>query len=439
VGTGTVRDRMLDPFTLEGRPRPVTRAQHAWQVYDPARKEKGGVRWHTVEGPSVLKRRGLYYEMFSGGNWKNVTYGVSYATARSLEDSGEWTQHADGARLLPVLRTVPGRVLGPGHNSVVLGPDQRQLFCVYHRWSRPSGERVLCIDRLGWAGTRLLVLGPSDGPVEAPLKATRLLRPVKGEVLPLPAPACLLHWTASPPLRVELGAGSQSVWTCRLDGELRVQDDVRPRAAAGPADLRLELSGRHLRLELHGEGMRWEGELAATPETLLFLEGGGRAAVTLGFEDVFGEGGRSPSLLGWREASGRWSLGAEGLACEGQGEILRETGVVPAEVVVSARAQAGGGYGLRLGDGLWLRISAEGTGYRLDGPGLGRPLPRAFAGEDFQQLRLHLDALSTRVFWERTFLGTLPALDSPQPITLLGHGGAIFDAARVTARPEEQA
>src|ERR1043165_3775684 len=43
IGTGTVVDRMVDWFTLEGNPRPVTRAKFDWQVYDPARKEKGGV------------------------------------------------------------------------------------------------------------------------------------------------------------------------------------------------------------------------------------------------------------------------------------------------------------------------------------------------------------------------------------------------------------
>src|SRR5204862_1211847 len=72
VGTGTVVDRMLDPFPLAGNPRPVTRAKYDWQVYDPARREKGGDRWHTVEGPVVPKRTGTYFELFSGGNWPNT-------------------------------------------------------------------------------------------------------------------------------------------------------------------------------------------------------------------------------------------------------------------------------------------------------------------------------------------------------------------------------
>ncbi|MFN2481063.1 MAG: glycoside hydrolase family 43 protein, partial [Pyrinomonadaceae bacterium] len=168
VGTGTVVDRMIDDFTLEGRPLPVTRARFDWQVYDPARKEKGGVRWHTVEGPFVLERKGRYYEMFSGGNWQNVSYGVSYATSESVLRDGEWEQHADGEKVLPILRTIPGSVVGPGHNSVVIGPDNRQLFCVYHRWADEG--RVLAIDRMEFVGDSLVVLGPTTTPQHAPVK-----------------------------------------------------------------------------------------------------------------------------------------------------------------------------------------------------------------------------------------------------------------------------
>ncbi|HEV2705122.1 MAG TPA: glycoside hydrolase family 43 protein [Pyrinomonadaceae bacterium] len=170
IGTGTVRDLMLDPFTLAGRPVPVTRARYDWQVYDPVRKEKGGVRWHTVEGPTVLKHKGRYYEMFSGGNWQNTTYGVSFASSERVDDPREWAQLCDGESVLPILRTVPGRVIGPGHNSVVRGPDNRQLFCVYHRWAEAG--RVMAIDRLDWVGDGMIVLGPSTTPQPAPLTPT---------------------------------------------------------------------------------------------------------------------------------------------------------------------------------------------------------------------------------------------------------------------------
>lgn len=167
IGTGTVVDRMLDPFTLAGNPRPVTRAKYDWQVYDPQRKEKGGVRWHTVEGPTVLKRKGKYYEMFSGGNWHNVSYGVSFAVTGDINSDDEWQQYSDGTETLPILRTIPDCVIGPGHNSVIRGPNNRELYCVYHSWV--DGERVLSIDRMDFAGGgRLFVAGPTFIPQPVP-------------------------------------------------------------------------------------------------------------------------------------------------------------------------------------------------------------------------------------------------------------------------------
>ena len=171
IGTGTVVDRMLDPLTLEGHPRPVTRARYDWQVYDPARKEKGGVRWYTVEGPTVLKRKGKYFEMFSGGNWQNKSYGVSFAVTDDISREEEWAQYCDGDKIFPILRTIPDKVVGPGHNSVVRGPNNRELYCIYHRWT--DAGRVLSIDRMGFAGDRIFVAGPTTVTQIAPFKPDR--------------------------------------------------------------------------------------------------------------------------------------------------------------------------------------------------------------------------------------------------------------------------
>lgn len=168
IGTGTVVDRMIDWYTLEGNPRPVTRARYDWQVYDPQRKEKGGVRWHTVEGPAVLKRKGLYYEMFSGGNWQNTSYGVSFAVTDDLHRPDEWLQFSDGENVLPILRTIPDIVVGPGHNSIVRGPNNRELYCVYHRWT--DAGRVMAVDRMDFAGSRIFVTGATNTPQPEPFR-----------------------------------------------------------------------------------------------------------------------------------------------------------------------------------------------------------------------------------------------------------------------------
>ncbi|MEJ7713759.1 MAG: glycoside hydrolase family 43 protein [Pyrinomonadaceae bacterium] len=169
IGTGTVCDQMIDLFTLAGNARPVTRAHMIGKFMIPQRAEKKASAGIRSRGPTVLKHKGRYYQMFSGGNWKNLSYGVSYASSENIETVDEWKQVADGERVLPILRTVPGSVIGPGHNSVIRGPDNRQLFCVYHFWPPGSTDRVMAVDRLEWAGERLIIIGPTVEPQPAPL------------------------------------------------------------------------------------------------------------------------------------------------------------------------------------------------------------------------------------------------------------------------------
>ncbi len=168
IGTGTVVDTLTDWFRLGGDPVPVTRAKYDWQVYDPERKEKGGVRWHTVEGPAVIKRKNRYFEMFSGGNWQNTSYGVSFASSDNLINAEEWEQFSDGDKTLPILLTNPERVIGPGHNSIIRGPNNRELYCVYHSWTDQG--RVMAIDRMDFAGNRIFVHGATYSPQIAPFR-----------------------------------------------------------------------------------------------------------------------------------------------------------------------------------------------------------------------------------------------------------------------------
>lgn len=178
IGTGTVVDKMLDWFELEGKPKPVTRASFDWQMYDPQRVEKGGVRWHTVEGPTVFKNKNKYFQMFSGGNWKNSTYGVGFATSDTVANSDEWLQSIDGESVFPILKTVPERVIGPGHNSAVTGPNGRELFCVYHSWV--GDARVMSIDRMDFVADRLFVNGPTVEPQAVPFRPSLTLESLAG-------------------------------------------------------------------------------------------------------------------------------------------------------------------------------------------------------------------------------------------------------------------
>jgi GH43 family beta-xylosidase len=370
IGTGTVRDLMLDPFTLAGHPVPVTRARYDWQVYDPARKEKGGVRWHTVEGPTVLKHKGRYYEMFSGGNWQNTTYGVSFASAERVDDPREWEQLCDGARVLPILRTLPGRVVGPGHNSVVRGPDNRQLFCVYHLWAEAG--RVMAIDRLDWVGDAMTVLGPTTTPQPAPLaptfedffddgraslgegwqRAGGRWRVGGGEAVQEDASAetaearCL---TAAASFVAEMtlrgvseedtgeASGAYGVTLRAEDGQGTLEILLEPRTrrvrvasnegdhdsphvfATLPADfdfsarhlLRLEADEGDVSVRLDEAAFRWQGRTRVSPARLALATRGASAAfggfaLTLGWEELFMD--ESVEARGWHagDNDGKW-------------------------------------------------------------------------------------------------------------------------------------
>jgi GH43 family beta-xylosidase len=366
VGTGTVMDRMTDAFTLAGAPRPVTRARFDWQVYDPQRAEKGGVRWHTVEGPCVIKRKGRYYQMFSGGNWQNISYGVSYAFTDDIETTEEWQQVSDGLRVLPILRTLPGQVTGPGHNSIVRGPDNQQWFCVYHRWAEDHSARLMCIDRMDWVGQNLTVIGPSVAPQPVPIA------PTLADFFEVERPHDLgenwecLHgvWSSyqnrawqdltegaaearalvhTPDFIVEV---TTQVMHASPDGGtgliVRGEQDVLLQALLEPAQdrlmiltavendylehhlslprqfakqaphlFRLEVNGRQACLVLDEGTLQWQGRLSCQAKTVSLSTRNAAAcfagfALTKGWESVFIQSSADPAEGDWQVESGDW-------------------------------------------------------------------------------------------------------------------------------------
>jgi beta-xylosidase len=146
-GTALVVDRMKNMTTLEGRPRSVMRAHWQWQVFKRERDMYGTVAdWYTLEGPTVLKRAGKYYLFYAGGCYENDTYGVDYLVAD--HPLGPWRE-AGKDRGPQVVRTIPGKIIGPGHNSIVTSPNGQDYF-VYHAWNQEMTERQLWIDPLLW-------------------------------------------------------------------------------------------------------------------------------------------------------------------------------------------------------------------------------------------------------------------------------------------------
>lgn len=147
TGTGIAVVRLKSMTEFYGQPQTVLRARHDWQRFQANRSIYGSTYdWHTLEGPSVCKRRGRYFCFYSAGRWENETYGVDYACADHV--LGPYLCDADdsGPR---ILRTIPGSLIGPGHNSIVTARDGED-WIAYHAWDPAMIARRMFLDRLTW-------------------------------------------------------------------------------------------------------------------------------------------------------------------------------------------------------------------------------------------------------------------------------------------------
>jgi hypothetical protein len=166
TGTGlAVRPLAADMISPSGPGRAVLQANADWQIYERERwlYERRWSAWHTVEGPCVVAHEGRYYCFYSGGNWQTHDYGVSYAVAD--HPLGPWTHAPEEG---PVVLRQRGAVLGPGHNSHVLGPDGRTEFLVYHAWDSARTLRRMCLDPLVWTTAGPRCHGPTTSPQVIP-------------------------------------------------------------------------------------------------------------------------------------------------------------------------------------------------------------------------------------------------------------------------------
>jgi GH43 family beta-xylosidase len=146
IGMVALNDDMM---STSGAVKTVVRGQNDWQIFQRNLQVAGRLwkSWYVVEGPAVIFKDGQYYCLYSGGCWNSQGYGVGFAHARDI--GGPWVDDAD-ADGASVLSTVPGHVLGPGHNCVTTAPDGVTPVIVYHAWDPTMTARRLCIDPLQW-------------------------------------------------------------------------------------------------------------------------------------------------------------------------------------------------------------------------------------------------------------------------------------------------
>jgi len=160
IGCGNVVDEMLSPTRLAGRPHQVAFPSERWE----------GTRdgtWYWNEGSWALKRRDRYFQMFSGGCYRDDTYAIGVATADA--PAGLWTKDDDN----PLFSSAE-RIRGAGHHSVVLAPDGVTQYACYHGYVRGDSGRKVHLDRLHWVGDRPQITsmgGPRTRPTETPQPA----------------------------------------------------------------------------------------------------------------------------------------------------------------------------------------------------------------------------------------------------------------------------
>lgn len=173
VGTGIVVDQLTDMLTLAGQPQVVVRPHADWQLFLAQRPMYNAVYdWHTIEGAALRHHNGRYYCFYSGGAWERDNYGVAYVVADHPLGPYARPQGKDG----PLLRSVPGQVIGPGHNSFVEGPDGQE-YIVYHGWDADLTARLMRIDRLLWNDDQPVIDGPTWTPRQIELPVTSIMNP----------------------------------------------------------------------------------------------------------------------------------------------------------------------------------------------------------------------------------------------------------------------
>ncbi|MEJ2697785.1 MAG: glycoside hydrolase family 43 protein [Candidatus Sulfobium sp.] len=146
---------MESPVLKKGRPVAVLHPTEQWEKNHRA----------ITEAPWMLRHKGIYYLLYSGGGANTEYYAIGYATSKS--PLGPFVKYPGN----PIMKKGKG-VFGPGHCSVTEDADGK-LWMVYHQKTDASRgwDRIICIDRI-WFDSKGVLHG----------KATR------GKLQPAPAP-----------------------------------------------------------------------------------------------------------------------------------------------------------------------------------------------------------------------------------------------------------
>jgi xylan 1,4-beta-xylosidase len=93
--------------------------------------------WGVTEGPTVLKRNGVYYLFYSANDFRNANYAVGYATSNT--PFGPWKKY----RHNPVLSKAQTGENGSGHGDFFTDHNGKlnYIFHTHESNSQPKGQR----------------------------------------------------------------------------------------------------------------------------------------------------------------------------------------------------------------------------------------------------------------------------------------------------------
>jgi xylan 1,4-beta-xylosidase len=133
---------MASPVRKKGGPFRLIAPDRDWEMKDVP----------ITEAPWMLKHKGVYYLLYSGGSADTEHYAIGYASSKS--PLGPFTKYRGN----PIIREGKG-ILGPGHVSVTRDLDGK-LWMVYHQQKDGTRgwNRIICIDPL-WFDERGVLHG----------------------------------------------------------------------------------------------------------------------------------------------------------------------------------------------------------------------------------------------------------------------------------------
>ena len=163
IGTYIVVDKMLDPFTVEGKPVPVVVPTLDEDIYRRDRYKKGQ-HWHTIEGAFYFKEGDWQYVMYSGNCFEQPTYYIGYARAKTDETDLrkiKFEKYPDENTYHPVMRANDFEE-GTGHHSMI--KEDGQWYAIYHARDYDDGLGASVFDA---RNARICKLNVNDGIITA--------------------------------------------------------------------------------------------------------------------------------------------------------------------------------------------------------------------------------------------------------------------------------